>query len=668
MLCQLHTYRREAPCTDTTHMAPEPFLDHLRTLGFYRGQLVHIERMPARQARYAAPAAALCPQVHAALAARGVSPDRLYIHQAAAVDSLLARRHTVVCTSTASGKSLCYTIPILQVRLCLSAPRDIFSAQHRDRRRGVPLLRDGAWFRHVLHFFPSPRPARLHAPHMQTLAEDPGACALFLFPTKALAQDQRSALAAAASAALGATAPPVDVYDGDTPASERPTIRARARLLITNPDMLHVSVLPFHRTFGHFLRGLRYVVVDEGHMYKGAFGCHVASVARRLRRVCEREHGAAPTFVVTSATSADPARHVRDLLGVDDVHVITDDGSPHAPRIFAMWNPPLSAPNATPGAAGPNGRVEFSHTEGRKRAPIEKRKREAARREALRRGGGAHGEGASAAVTRKRSRAAGETAAAGAGAPSSAVAREAVCDTAAAPADDAAPEQGEKADAPCATAPAADDAKATATQHTPSSVAAQARRKREVDAMLCAVDPNAKPASLRRGVVRAGARGGGVAAAAVPECDRTEISARLDVVAGEQHEANKARYRTCLCTLCLACCSHTRTLHVCVSSELRWRVAWKQQEHTFAGGPRGAARLRAPRGQAALAHPRDLAAPRRVHPARPAHDRVLQDAQGVRARDVIHARGAQGDGAAARRRPRRVQARPGWVCCALHPI
>ena len=116
MLCQLHTYRRAAPCTDTTRMPPEAFLEHLKTLGFYRGQLVHVERMPARRARHAAPAAALCPQVRAALAARGVAPDRLYLHQAAAVDSLLARRHTVVCTSTASGKSLCYTIPILQVR------------------------------------------------------------------------------------------------------------------------------------------------------------------------------------------------------------------------------------------------------------------------------------------------------------------------------------------------------------------------------------------------------------------------------------------------------------------------------------------------------------------------------------------------------------------------
>jgi ATP-dependent helicase YprA (DUF1998 family) len=149
------------------------------------------------------------------------------------------------------------------------------------------------------------------------------------------------------TSALGPAAPSVDVYDGDTPSTDRAAIRERAQLLITNPDMLHVSVLPFHRTFQKFLSGLRYVVVDEGHMYKGAFGCHAACVFRRLRRICERECGRSPTFAVASATSADPARHVRDLLGVRDVVVVDEDGSPHGPRMFVMWNPPELVPWAS---------------------------------------------------------------------------------------------------------------------------------------------------------------------------------------------------------------------------------------------------------------------------------------------------------------------------------
>ena len=150
-----------------------------------------------------------------------------------------------------------------------------------------------------------------------------------------------------------------------------------------------------------FLENLRYVVVDEGHMYKGAFGCHVAAVIRRLRRVCAREYGSAPTFVVTSATSADPARHVRDLLGVDHITVIDEDGSPHGPRLFAMWNPPLTCPGPAQADAngGPKGREgsvddvaagasagpgKASRTEGRARGKGWKRVAADAAREALR--------------------------------------------------------------------------------------------------------------------------------------------------------------------------------------------------------------------------------------------------------------------------------------------
>jgi hypothetical protein len=155
-----------------------------------------------------------------------------------------------------------------------------------------------------------------------------------------------------AAAFAPAPTPAIEVYDGDTPAADRHAIRDRARLLITNPDMLHVSILPFHKMFRRLLASLRYVVVDEGHMYKGAFGCHVACVLRRLRRVCEREYGSAPTFVVTSATSANPAQHVRDLLGVQEVVVVDNDGSPHGRRLFVLWNPPLTHPPAGEGRRG----------------------------------------------------------------------------------------------------------------------------------------------------------------------------------------------------------------------------------------------------------------------------------------------------------------------------
>jgi DEAD/DEAH box helicase len=231
---------------------------------------------------------------------------------------------------------------------------------------------------------------------VQTLSQDRDACALYLFPTKALAQDQRLALAGLVAAAFGSVAaPPVDVYDGDTPMDARPSIRSRARLLITNPDMLHVSILPHHLSFVRFLSKLRYVVVDEGHMYKGAFGCHTACVLRRLVRICLREHGVAPQFVVTSATSADPARHARDLLGVPNVKVVDQDGSPHGQRLFVMWNPPLTASSSANGGGrgSGGGRGDGSDSQhadptsngnGRARGPVSKRAQQEAARELMR--------------------------------------------------------------------------------------------------------------------------------------------------------------------------------------------------------------------------------------------------------------------------------------------
>ncbi|KAK9819572.1 hypothetical protein WJX81_002582 [Elliptochloris bilobata] len=319
--------RRHVPCTDTTPMDTQAFLAHLQELSWYKGQLVHSEPAPARRPRFADPAQPLSAASRAALASRGVG--RLFIHQAHALDAVAAGRHTVVCTATASGKSLCYNLPVLE-----------------------------------------------------GLAAHPGATALYLFPTKALAQDQLRVLRELCAAAFGPAAPGVEVYDGDTPMDERPGARERARLLITNPDMLHRSFLPVHRQFGNFLAGLRHVIVDEGHYYRGVFGCHAALVLRRLRRLCDREYRSHPVFVVTSATIANPKQHVRNLLGVPEVTVVSEDGSPHGPKTFVLWNPPLTMGQSPKGALAPlaavtsDGRFNLkhmSHTEGRVRARMNKR-------------------------------------------------------------------------------------------------------------------------------------------------------------------------------------------------------------------------------------------------------------------------------------------------------
>lgn len=241
------------------------------------------------------------------------------------------------------------------------------------------------------HLWKCPHRRRQRRSRVQALAEDAEACALLMFPTKALAQDQRTVLRRMLAAAFPADPPAVDVYDGDTPSDARAAIRARARLLVTNPDMLHQSMLPVRAQFDRFLANLRYVVVDEGHMYKGAFGCHVAAVLRRLRRICAREYGHEPVFAVASATSARPQEHVCALLGVDAVHVVSDDGSPHGPRLFALWNPPLlagkggGAPLPAEAVAPPRpGPGRLSHTESRVRGLELRRAKQEAIRQAAR--------------------------------------------------------------------------------------------------------------------------------------------------------------------------------------------------------------------------------------------------------------------------------------------
>ncbi|MCA9257817.1 MAG: DEAD/DEAH box helicase, partial [Planctomycetales bacterium] len=275
-------------------------LERIKTRRDYAGQLEHVELLDEREGRFDAPSTPLPDAVQRVLAARGV--DRLYVHQAQAYEAALARRDWVVTTGTASGKTLCYNLPILASVL----------ASH-------PAVSDGA------------------AP------TDAEATALYLYPTKALAQDQLKGLLELISAdAEVASAARPGVYDGDTPTSQRRRIRSEGNLVLTNPDMLHASILPYHPKWATFFAALRYIVVDEVHTYRGILGAHVSAVLRRLDRIC-RHYGGNPTYLATSATIGNPGE-LASRLTARDVEVIDDDGSPRGRKYFALWNPsPLGA-------------------------------------------------------------------------------------------------------------------------------------------------------------------------------------------------------------------------------------------------------------------------------------------------------------------------------------
>ncbi|MBI4277936.1 MAG: DUF1998 domain-containing protein [Armatimonadetes bacterium] len=259
-------------------MDVEGFLATLRGTPDGEG-LVHERRLPSRRARFADLTRPLLPGLQAALAQQGV--DRLYAHQAAAVEAVRGGRHVVIVTGTASGKTLCYNLPVLEAIL-----------------------------------------------------SDPRARALYLFPIQALAQDQAGALAD-----FGLPDLCWGTYDGDTPQPQRRRLRETAHILLTNPDMLHLGILPQHFRWRSFFSQLRAVVVDDAHIYRGVFGSHVALILRRLRRVCA-VHGSSPVFICTSATVANPQEFGERLLGLP-VSVMDDDGSPRPPKRFALWNPPL---------------------------------------------------------------------------------------------------------------------------------------------------------------------------------------------------------------------------------------------------------------------------------------------------------------------------------------
>jgi DEAD/DEAH box helicase domain-containing protein len=296
-------------------------LDRVRARRDYAGQIEHVETLPERPGRFAEPAKPLPEPLTRLLVARGVG--RLYSHQVAALEAARARRDLVVVTGTASGKTLCYNLPILEAVLCSSGFLPL------EGRVGE----GGAACTSVPPLSPIPSPPGG--------GEQTGCCsprALYLYPTKALAQDQLKGLLELTSgdAELAAAIRP-GVYDGDTPTAQRRRVRNEANLVLSNPDMLHASILPYHPKWADFFTDLRYVVIDEVHTYRGILGAHVSAVLRRLLRIC-RHYGSEPIFLATSATIANPGELVRRLIG-REVEVIDDDGSPRGRKYFAMWNP-----------------------------------------------------------------------------------------------------------------------------------------------------------------------------------------------------------------------------------------------------------------------------------------------------------------------------------------
>jgi DEAD/DEAH box helicase domain-containing protein len=266
------------------------FLHHLISLTDYRQQIVHIERLPHQGAIFGKLDKPLHPTLQICLKSLGITA--LYSHQAKALNAILSGKNVMIATHSASGKTLCYHLATLDAIL-----------HNKDSR------------------------------------------ALYIFPTKALAQDQLRSLKQIAHPlslrARSEAIPPeaMAIFDGDTPHNERANIRKQAKVVLTNPDMLHLGVLPNHQSWSRFLRNLKYIVIDETHIYRGVFGSHAANVLRRLRRLCTF-YNANPQFICCSATIANPEEHAQNLVGLP-FEAIVEDGSPHGEKYFTFWNPPV---------------------------------------------------------------------------------------------------------------------------------------------------------------------------------------------------------------------------------------------------------------------------------------------------------------------------------------
>src|SRR6185369_167108 len=273
----------QPPWTQSTGV--RSVVDAWRASGSVRRCFTAERALPPAEPSFADIPHRLHDSLHRALKQRGIA--RLYSHQVEAVDAALSGQHVVVATPTASGKSLCFHLPVLNA-----------------------------------------------------LIEDPEATALFIYPTKALSRDQEHNLRELmkdSELRSGAM-----VYDGDTPADARRAARERCRVVLTNPDMLHAGILPNHARWASLFQGLRYVVLDELHTYRGVFGSHMAHVMARLRRVAAF-HGSSPTFIAATATIGNPRDHAARLIGAapEQLELVDKSGAPRASREAYVYNPPV---------------------------------------------------------------------------------------------------------------------------------------------------------------------------------------------------------------------------------------------------------------------------------------------------------------------------------------
>ena len=250
------------------------------------GWVTAVRRLPPRQADYADFPDGVDPMVRDILRDRGI--EQLYTHQAAAIAHALGGRNVVITTPTASGKTLCYNAPVLSA-----------------------ILRDAS------------------------------TRALYLFPTKALAQDQLAELHELSDLLSQRSEQPIGVftYDGDTPQDARRAIRGRAHVVLSNPDMIHSGILPHHPRWAKLFENLKYVVIDELHAYRGVFGSHLTNVLRRLRRVCHH-YGSNPVFICSSATIANP-RELAEALVEQPFELVSESGAPRGEKFFLFVNPPV---------------------------------------------------------------------------------------------------------------------------------------------------------------------------------------------------------------------------------------------------------------------------------------------------------------------------------------
>ena len=257
-------------------------LELLKEIGVKNDSLTAIKHLPAQEGRYREYPEDIHPSLVEALKEKGFS--RLYAHQSLSYEILREGRNIVVVTPTASGKTLCYNLPVLD-----------------------------------------------------TILKNPSARAIYLFPTKALAQDQRAELDETIKRLHGEIR--IFTYDGDTPQDARKAIRARGHIILTNPDMLHTGILPHHTKWIKLFENLEYVVIDELHNYRGIFGSHLANILRRLKRIA-RFYGSSPRFILCTATIANPS-DMAEKMTEEQVDLVDDNGAPRGEKYFIFFNPPV---------------------------------------------------------------------------------------------------------------------------------------------------------------------------------------------------------------------------------------------------------------------------------------------------------------------------------------